>query len=69
MYTEENQREGRDFSLLKGFILRLILIVIFILLLVKFVPWPDMSGLDSLKAQIFNILLVLTIIVKGKIII
>ena len=54
MYTEENQREGRDFSLLKGFILRLILIVIFVLLLVKFVPWPDMSGLKSLQAQIFN---------------
>jgi len=54
MYIEENERREGRFSMLKGFILRLILIIIFVLLLVKFVPLPDMSGLDSLTAQIFN---------------
>ena len=52
MYNENN--EGRSFSLLKGFIMRLILIIIFVLLLIWFVPWPDMSGLAPLQEQIFS---------------
>lgn len=53
MYNEENDKK-RDFSLLKNFIMKLILIIIFVLLLVKFIPWPDMSGLAPLQEQIFN---------------
>jgi len=53
MYTEE--RKG---SLLKQFILRLILIIIFVLLLIWLVPWPNMNSyidaLNPLKSQIFN---------------
>jgi len=52
MYNEDNER--KDFSLLKNFILRLILIIIFVLLLIWLVPWPDMSGLAPLQEQIFN---------------
>jgi len=48
MYNENNER--RNFSLLKGFVMRLILIIIFVLLLIWFVPWPDMSGLAPLQA-------------------
>lgn len=57
MYSEDNTRE-RSFTLLKNFILRLILIVIFVLLLVKFVPWPNYddirSSLKGLQSQIFT---------------
>ena len=53
MYNEEN-RQKKDFSLLKSFIMKLILIIIFVLMLIKFVPWPDMSGLAPLQEQIFN---------------
>lgn len=53
MYTEE--RKG---SLLKSFILKLILIIIFVLLLIWLVPWPNMNAyidaLNPLKSQIFN---------------
>lgn len=53
MYTEE--RKG---SLLKSFILKLILIIIFVLLLIWLVPWPNMNAyidaLNPLKDQIFN---------------
>ena len=53
MYTEE--RKG---SLLKQFLLRLILIIIFVLLLIWLVPWPNMNSyidaLNPLKSQIFN---------------
>lgn len=53
MYTEE--RKG---SLLKSFILKLILIIIFVLLLIWLVPWPNMDAyidaLNPLKDQIFN---------------
>lgn len=47
MYTEER---GRN-NLIKDFISKLILIIIFILLLIWLVPWPN---LDPLKDQIFN---------------
>jgi len=50
MYTDER----RDFSTLKFFLLRLVLVVIFVLLLIWLVPWPDMSGLKPLQEQIFN---------------
>lgn len=50
MYTDE-KRKG---SLVKDFILKLILIIIFVLLLVKLVPWPNMDSLNPLKDQIFN---------------
>lgn len=53
MYTEE--RKG---SLLKNFLLKLILIIIFVLLLIWLVPWPKMDAyidaLNPLKDQIFN---------------
>lgn len=53
MYTEE--RRG---SLIKSFLLKLILIIIFVLLLIWFVPWPKMNdyldALNPLKDQIFN---------------
>ncbi|MDD6223955.1 MAG: hypothetical protein PUB18_03040 [bacterium] len=53
MYTEE--RKGH---LLKEFLLKLILIIIFVLLLIWLVPWPNMKGyidaLNPLKSQIFN---------------
>lgn len=50
MYTEERRRG----SLLKDFILKLILIIIFVLLLIWLVPWPNMDSLNPLKDQIFN---------------
>lgn len=53
MNMNENN-EKKDFSLLKNFIMKLILIIIFILMLIKFVPWPDMSGIAPLQEQIFN---------------
>lgn len=53
MYTEE--RKG---NLLKQFLMRLILIIIFVLLLIWLVPWPNMDSyieaLNPLKSQIFN---------------
>ena len=55
MYTEERPRRG---SLLKEFIMKLILIIIFVLLLIWLVPWPNMdsyiNSLNPLKDQIFN---------------
>ncbi len=54
MYNEYDEKEKKDFSLLKNFLMRLILIVIFVLLLIWLVPWPDMSGLAPLQEQIFN---------------
>lgn len=55
MYTEERPRRGH---LLKEFIMRLILIIIFVLLLIWLVPWPNMdsyiNSLNPLKDQIFN---------------
>ena len=51
MYTEEKPRKGR---LLKEFIMRLILIIIFVLLLLWIIPWPNMAALNPLKDQIFN---------------
>ena len=55
MYTEERPRRG---GLLKEFILKLILIIIFVLLLLWLVPWPNMdeymNSLNPLKDQIFN---------------
>ncbi len=56
MYNEyENENKGKkDLSLLKQFIMKLILIVIFVLLLIWLVPWPDMSGIAPLQEQIFN---------------
>lgn len=50
MYTEE--RKSRN--LLVDFILKLILIIIFVLLLIWLVPWPNMDSLNPLKDQIFN---------------
>lgn len=50
MYTEERRRG----NLLKDFILKLILIIIFVLLLIWLVPWPNMDSLNPLKDQIFN---------------
>ena len=50
MYTEEKRRG----SLIKDFILKLILIIIFVLLLIWLVPWPNMDSLNPLKDQIFN---------------
>ena len=50
MYTEEKRRG----SLIKDFILKLILIIIFVLLLIRLVPWPNMDSLNPLKDQIFN---------------
>lgn len=50
MYTEEKKRG----SLIKDFILKLILIIIFVLLLIWLVPWPNMDSLNPLKDQIFN---------------
>ncbi len=50
MYTEERKKG----SLLKDFILKLILIIIFVLLLIWLVPWPNMDSLNPLKDQIFN---------------
>ena len=53
MYTEE-----RKSNLLKEFLLKLILIIIFVLLLIWLVPWPNMDSymdaLNPLKSQIFN---------------
>lgn len=53
MYTEE--RKG---NLLKQFLIKLILIIIFILLLIWLVPWPNMDSyidaINPLKDQIFN---------------
>jgi len=55
MYTEERPRRG---GLLKEFIMKLILIIIFVLLLIWLVPWPNMdsyiNSLNPLKDQIFN---------------
>ena len=51
MYTDEKPRRG---GLLKEFILKLILIIIFVLLLIWLVPWPNMKALNPLKDQIFN---------------
>lgn len=55
MYTEENEKRGFPF---RDFLLKLILIIVFVLLLVWLVPWPkgNSNGYDfgSLKAQIFN---------------
>lgn len=55
MYTEERPRRG---YLLKEFIMKLILIIIFVLLLIWLVPWPNMdsyiNSLNPLKDQIFN---------------
>ncbi len=55
MYTEERPRRG---SLLKEFIMKLILIIVFVLLLIWLVPWPNMdsyiNSLNPLKDQIFN---------------
>lgn len=55
MYTEERPRRGH---LLKEFIMKLILIIIFVLLLIWLVPWPNMdsyiNSLNPLKDQIFN---------------
>lgn len=50
MYTEE----GRKRSLILDFISKLILIIIFVLLLIWLVPWPNMDSLNPLKDQIFN---------------
>lgn len=50
MYTDERRKGG----LLVNFILRLILIIIFVLLLIWLVPWPNMDSLNPLKDQIFN---------------
>ena len=50
MYTEE----GRKKSLIVDFISKLILIIIFVLLLIWLVPWPNMDSLNPLKDQIFN---------------
>lgn len=50
MYTDEKRRG----SLIKDFILKLILIIIFVLLLIWLVPWPNMDSLNPLKDQIFN---------------
>lgn len=50
MYTEERKRG----SLIKDFISKLILIIIFVLLLIWLVPWPNMDSLNPLKDQIFN---------------
>lgn len=50
MYTEERKKG----SLIKDFILKLILIIIFVLLLIWLVPWPNMDSLNPLKDQIFN---------------
>lgn len=50
MYTEEKQNR----SFIKEFALKLILIIIFILLLIWLVPWPNMDALNPLKDQIFN---------------
>lgn len=53
MYEERPRR-----SLLKEFIMKLILIIIFVLLLLWLVPWPNMdsymNSLNPLKDQIFN---------------
>lgn len=54
MYNEYDEKEKKDFSTLKAFLMRLILIVIFVLLLIWLVPWPDMRGLAPLQEQIFN---------------
>ena len=55
MYTEERPRRG---NLLKEFIMKLILIIIFVLLLIWLVPWPNMDSymkaINPLKDQIFN---------------
>lgn len=51
MYTEEKPRRG---GLLKEFIMKLILIIIFVLLLLWLVPWPNMDEINPLKDQIFN---------------
>ena len=50
MYTDER----KNGSLLVNFILKLILIIIFVLLLIWLVPWPNMDSLNPLKDQIFN---------------
>ena len=55
MYTDERPVRG---NLLKEFVLKLILIIIFVLLLIWLVPWPNMDAyldaLNPLKDQIFN---------------
>ena len=51
MYTEEKPNRG---GLLKEFVMRLILIIIFVLLLLWIIPWPNMDALNPLKDQIFN---------------
>jgi len=57
MYTEENEKRGFP---LRDFLLKLILIIVFVLLLVWLVPWPkagnnsNNNDFASLKAQIFN---------------
>ena len=50
MYTEEKPRRG---GLLKEFVARLILIIIFVLLLLWVIPWSKMD-VNPLKDQIFN---------------
>ena len=50
MYTEEKPRRG---GLLKEFVMRLILIIIFVLLLLWIIPWSKMD-VNPLKDQIFN---------------
>ena len=48
MYIEENQRRRLP---LVDFLLKLVLMIVFVLLLVWLIPWPNN---DSLKDQIFN---------------
>lgn len=50
MYTDEKKKG----TLIRDFALKLVLIIIFVLLLAKLVPWPDMDSLNPLKDQIFN---------------
>lgn len=50
MNTDDKKRG----SLIKEFLVKLVLIIIFVLLLVKMVPWPNMDSLNPLKDQIFN---------------
>ncbi|MDD3241423.1 MAG: hypothetical protein PHQ64_01405 [Bacilli bacterium] len=48
MYIEENQRRRLPFV---DFLLKLVLMIVFVLLLVWLIPWPNN---DALKDQIFN---------------
>lgn len=52
MYTDETEKRG-GFPL-RDFLLKLILIIIFVLLLIWLVPWPKGDSNQSLKDQIFN---------------